>query len=352
MTRLSGWQSFSAPRVLLIAGGGTLGSYTSLQLLKAGADVTVIALEDYIPLNGNLRYIREKVDDDLLCRVLTKTHFDAVVDFLHYSNPDDYKKRLPILAENCDHLLFLSSYRVYADREHPLRENSPQLLDVYGNTGLLAHDGYGISKSFEERIIRESGYKNCTILRPLISFSHFRLDLVTLPTGLIILRAAEGKNLVLPAAARDKTAAVGWAGNAGKLIARLTLNPKTADEDYIIGNDENLTWEQIADIYSDVLGIKFAWIDSEEYLRLCTDGSNAAKIILYYDRLFDREVDNTKVREATGMRREDFTGFRDGLIYEISQLSADPNRVKSMTEKEPTREYSRRLDDWFERNDF
>ena len=46
-------------RVLLIAGGGTLGTYVTQELLSKGAYVDVICLEDKTSDNENLRFFKE-----------------------------------------------------------------------------------------------------------------------------------------------------------------------------------------------------------------------------------------------------------------------------------------------------
>ena len=354
MIRFSLWQNNmeeTQKRILLIAGGGTLGRYACLELLRLGAEVTVIALEETISFNKNLICIRERVSDELLKQLFEEKRYDAIIDFLHYPVMEEYKERFELLASNTDHYVFLSSYRVYADAEHPLREKSPQLLDLYGENGLLQFDDYGIMKSHAERHIRASAYKNWTIVRPLISFSHFRFDLVTLGAHQIFTRALGDKRLLLPAAARDQTAGLGWAGNTGRLIARLALNPETLQEDYIIGNDENLTWEQIAEIYTEVMGLKFFWVETEEYLRVCTPNREQDRIILSYDRLYDRVIDNEKVRRATGMRKEEFVGFRDALIYELAQLETRPDLIDRFTKSEEALRFNDRIDEWLKAHD-
>ena len=47
-------------RVLLIAGGGTLGGYVSEELLRLGHSVDVICLEDNVSDNANLRFFKSR----------------------------------------------------------------------------------------------------------------------------------------------------------------------------------------------------------------------------------------------------------------------------------------------------
>ena len=331
--------------VLLIAGGGTLGSYTTLELLKMGHKVDVIALEELTSYNKNLTYIRRRVDDEFLTELLNEKHYDAIVDFLHYPDMEVFQPRFRLLSDHTDRYVFLSSYRVFANEEIPIRETSPQLLDVYGENELLSLDTYGIRKSYGERYIRASGRKNWTIIRPLISFSKFRFDLVTLG-GLHLFPRTDGRPVILPADAKDKVCGLGWAGNVGKLIAGLIFSPAAVCEDFNVGNDENLTWGQIASIYEEVMGLRFVWVSSEDYLSACTSNRASDRVILYYDRLFDRRIDNTKVLEATGTSREEMIGFREALIRELQQLSDDPNAVKRFTDTEVSKRINKQMDDW------
>ena len=186
-------------RVLLIAGGGTLGTYTSKELLALGHEVDVIALEAPVSDHPHLKYIRQRADDAFLAGFLNENRYDAIVDFIHYPDPSVYRGRSVFLLERTKHLVFLSSYRVYADLEHPVTENSPQLLDACGDDRfLMENDHYGISKSYEERILRELPYRHWTIVRPLISFSHYRFDLITQGANTLLTRPALGKPILLP----------------------------------------------------------------------------------------------------------------------------------------------------------
>ncbi len=98
-------------RVLLIAGGGTLGGYATMELLKRGYAVDVIALNECVSFNRNLTWIQKRVDDDLLAELFKAHRYDAIVDFIHYRDHEAYKPRCEMLLSNTDQLVFLSSYR-------------------------------------------------------------------------------------------------------------------------------------------------------------------------------------------------------------------------------------------------
>ena len=117
-------------RVLLIAGGGTLGTYTAEELLRLGHSVDVICLEDNVSDNANLRFFKSRATLEYLEELFSENRYDGIVNFLHFSNYEDYIPYHALLTANTDHLIFLSSYRVYADLEHPITETAPQLIDV------------------------------------------------------------------------------------------------------------------------------------------------------------------------------------------------------------------------------
>ena len=314
-------------RVLLIAGGGTLGGYTSPELLKRGYAVDVIALNDCTSLNRNLTWIKQSVTDELLNELFKAHHYDAIVDFIHYTTPEAYKPRCNLLLANTDQLVFLSSYRVYADEEHPIKETSPQLLNVIKDPYFLENEKYAVPKSHNENTLRASGKKNWTIIRPLISFSHFRLDLVRAGAPELLFRSKAGKPILLPEAARKLTSGVGWAGNIGKMIAALIGNDKALGEAFTLGTGEQNPWEQVADMYTDRVGASYVWIPTEDYLECAHNNAYSERCALLYDRLFDRKIDTSKLFATTGLSFSDFTKCYDGIVNELAFLSNNPSYV-------------------------
>ena len=71
-------------RVLLIAGGGTLGTYTAKELLRLGHAVDVVCREDKTSDCENLRYFKAEVSLDYLSDLFTKVRYDGIVNFLQY----------------------------------------------------------------------------------------------------------------------------------------------------------------------------------------------------------------------------------------------------------------------------
>ena len=309
-------------RALLIAGGGTLGSYAAWELLRKGWAVDVILLEKRVSLSPSLRYITARVDDGLLRKLFRENRYDTVIDFIHYPDPAAYRQRADLLLANTDQLIFLSSYRVYANEETPVKESSPLLLDVVTDRDFLENETYAVPKTKNERYLRSTGKNNYTIVRPLISFSHYRLDLICTGAPLLLRRQADGKPVLLPAEARYLTAGVGWAGNIGKMFAGLAGNEKALGGTFTLGTDENPTWDEVAGYYREIMGIDTVWVDTDVYRKTLTD-----RFYLTYDRLYDRRIDNSRIREVTGLSREDFTGVREGILREVTYLGEHPEEL-------------------------
>ena len=303
-------------KVLLIAGGGTLGTYTAKELLNKGCAVDVICLEDYTSNNPKLCYHKAKADLNYLTEFLKDKYYDGIVNFIHYYVPEMYKPVHKLLTSKTDQLIFLSSYRVYAESKQPLTEEAPFLADVVEDEEFLKSEDYAVPKAICEKYLREeSDTKNWTVVRPIISFSDKRFDLVTVSGHEIIDAARSGKTVILPEAAKNLTAGLDWAGNSGKLIANLLFKKECLGEAYTVSSGQNLTWGEVADIYTRLTGVNFRWTDTEEYVSTGHGGNG-----LFYDRLYDRAVDNTKILKATGLNKDDFTSIEDGIKIELNNI--------------------------------
>ena len=304
--------------VLLIGGGGTLGTYTAKELLQQGHKVDIICLEDKVSDNKNLNFYKGQASLEFLDSFLKDKMYDGIVNFIHYPEIEEYPPVHKLLMAHTSHLIVLSSYRVYADKQHPVTESAPMLLDVSDDKKFIETEKYAISKAKLEKYLNsECQGENWTIVRPVISFSKLRFDLVTYFGQDLIEMIKNGKTIPLPIEAKNLTAGLDWAGNSGKLIANLLFKKEAIGEAYTISSAQNLTWEDVANLYSKLLGGKFEWVTLEEYLK-ATDNYNYYALL--YDRLFDRLIDNQKVLKATGLTKDDFVSVEEGLKMELSYI--------------------------------
>ena len=86
-----------------------------------------------------------------------------------------------------------------------------------------------------------------------------------------------------------------------------------------------MTWGEVADIYTKLLGVKFEWVSTEEFIK--SGGTPYGEWALYYDRLYDRKIDNSKVLAATGLKSEDFKSIKEGLKIELDKLGVKYNDI-------------------------
>ena len=308
-------------KVLLIAGGGTLGTYTANELLALGNKVDVICREDKVSDNKNLMFYKAEITPEYLGEFLKDKTYDGMVNFLHYYTPQDYADTHKLLIKKTNHLIFLSSYRVYADVQHPITESAPKLLDVSTDEKFLATEKYALSKAkLEKYLYDECAGQNWTIVRPVISSSKYRFDLVTYYGQDLLNKINSGATIPLPIDAKNITAGLDWAGNSGKLIANLLFKNECFGEAYTVSSAQNLTWGEVSEIYTKLLGAKFEWVSVDEYRKATNDFNLYA---LLYDRLFDRNIDNSKILKATGLKSEDFLPIEEGIKLELKLKEAE-----------------------------
>ena len=314
---------YSDKRVLLIAGGGTLGTHVAQELLRLGATVEIICPEEKVSDNERLIFHQSLATEELLKELFAQKHYHGIVNFIHYPEVEAYQKIHPLLIANTDHLIFLSSYRVYADEQHPITETAPRLLDVVDDREFLENEKYAVPKAKCEDYLRsERTGEPWTIVRPVISFSDRRLDLLMYSGNRILQAAAAGKELLLPELTRNYTAGIDWAGNSGKLIANLLFKKEALGDTYTIYSGHGMTWGEVAEVYSKLTGVKIRWCGEEEYLDF--DKEVASKKWNWkYDRRFNRDVDCSKVLKATGLTSADFASIEEGIRHELKKLGYD-----------------------------
>lgn len=317
-------------KILIPGGTGAMGIYLVPELLRMGYAVDVVSLDERHSEHPSLRYFKADFKADGVAAEFLKNDYDAIVDFMVYGTKEIRSKVFPLI-KNCGHYIYLSSYRVYADEEHPIKETSPRLLDVSKDTDYLANDpeflasdDYALYKARGENQLMLSDFSNWTAIRPAITFSSRRYQLVTLEAGSVVQRAREGKTVILPREAMQKQATMTWAGDVAKMIARLLFNKAAYREIYHVCTAEHNTWETIAGYYEKLIGLKYITVSREEFLNIISPNHDMNVVRqLDYDRLFDRVMDNTKILNATGLKQSDLTSVYDGLARELAALPSD-----------------------------
>ncbi len=310
-------------KVLVLGSTGAMGRYLVPELLSLGYSTTGVSLDDAAVFPDEVRQIKGDAFDKELLSELLREGFDGIVNFMNYYGPhfDEYYK---LFLDNTSHYIFLSTGRVYADEEMPVKETSPRLWDVSKDEVLLASNDYCIHKAKAEDLLRASEYTNWSIVRPATTFSTMRLQLVTLEFSSFIPRAMMGKKVILPIEAKDKPATLSWGGDVAKMIAGVLFKEEAMRETYNVCSAEHRTWEEIAGYYHDLIGLNVVWVDKEDYLKIINpDVPNGVRWQLEYARLFHRITDNSKVLSLTGLKQENLISMYDGLKKEIGNIPKD-----------------------------
>ena len=307
-------------KVLVLGSTGAMGRYLVPELVKMGYDVTGVSLDDAPASHANTTHIKADAFDKAFLEKLLQQGFDGIVNFMCYADPH-FSEYYQLFLENTEHYIFLSTCRVYDDKETPVRETSPRLWDTSEDEELKASNDYCIHKAQAEDLLESSAYNNWTIVRPATTFSTMRLQLVTLEFANSGGRALMGKKVVLPIQAKDKPATLSWGGDVAKMIARILFREEAKRETYNVCSAEHRTWEEIAEYYHELAGLEAVWVEKEDYLALLDPAvGKGVRWQLEYARLFHRITDNSKVLQLTGLQQEELTTMRDGLRLEIGNI--------------------------------
>ncbi|MFA6929068.1 MAG: NAD-dependent epimerase/dehydratase family protein [Lentisphaeria bacterium] len=312
-------------KVLVLGATGAMGKYLVPLLAEAGYQIDAISKDDEKSAYPNVRFLKmDAYDRPALYALLKQGKYDGIVDFMIYPT-SQLPYFLPLMLDQTDHYIYLSSYRIYDDKEHPVVETSPRLIDASDDLLLRNSDDYCIYKARGENVLHYLPKKHWTILRPSITYSLMRYQLVTLEAPHTVGRAFNGKTVVLPEQARNVQATMTWGGDSAKLIAKLLFNEKALGETYTVSTAEHHTWGEIADYYKEICGLKAFWVDKEDYIRILNPDpyTPGTRWQLDYDRLFKRVINNAKILSACGMLQSDLKPLYDGLKHEISRCPKD-----------------------------
>lgn len=307
-------------KVLVLGSSGAMGQYLLPRLSELGCQIDAVSLDAADPGLRGVTHIQANAKDRSVYRELLAKNYDGIVDFLTYAT-GELTWYLPQALNHTGHYMFLSSCRVFDDKEHPVRESSPRLIDSSDDVLLRNSDDYCIYKARGENILRASQRRNWTIVRPATTYSFLRYQLVTLEAADNVGRAFAGKRVVVPEQAREKQATLSWGGDVARMLAGLLFLDRALGEDFNVATGEHHSWEEIADYYHDICNLEAVWVDKEDYLRILSpDPYNMGpRWQLEYARLFTRETDNSKILSTLGMNQSELMPLYDGLKLEIGR---------------------------------
>ncbi len=281
-------------RILLLGGTGAMGVHLAILLSKQGNDVFVTTRMDRMN-NAGVIYLKGNAHDLSFIEETLREGWDAVVDFMVY-HTDEFAKRVDLLLRYTNQYLYLSSARVFANEDAYITERSPRLLDVASDTDYLITDEYALSKARQEDILRASGYKNWTIVRPYITFSDIRLQLGVYEKEQWLYRALRGRAIVFSKDIMSHYTTLTYGEDVAQGIAGLIGNEKALGEDFNIVTAKSLTWQEVLDLYvrtiEECTGKRPVVVYTDTCLNLLF---KQTQYQVKYCRLFDRKFDNQKI---------------------------------------------------------
>lgn len=295
-----------------------MGVYVVPELIRKGFQVDITSRKHRPNPGVNVRYITGDAHDDAFLKALLAHEYDVIIDFMVYST-DEFKVRYKKLLQNTKHYIFLSTYRVFADSDKPLTEDSPRLLDVSADQEYLQTDEYALSKARQEDLLTSSTYRNWTIVRPSITYSKGRFQIGVFEAHTAVYRALEGRPIVFPREMLDKQTTMTWAGDVARMISSLCLSENAFSQAYNVVTSETHTWREVISYYQEIINLRVKYISIEAFI-----GIYGNKYQVLYDRMYNRRMDNTKILTATNMLQSDIKRLRDGLHQELTLFIRNP----------------------------
>ena len=281
--------------VLLLGGTGAIGQYLQKILDKNNIKV-MVTTRSKSPCKGNICYVTGNAHNPAFLSQMCEKHWDAIVDFMSYKT-EAFRSRVNMLLDSTDQYIYISSARVYSDVEHPIKESSPRLLDVTTDAEYLKTDEYALTKARQENILKESGRRNYTIIRPYITYGDYRLQLGVLEKEEWLYRALHGRTVLFSKDISERITTLTNGYDVAYSIYMLMGNNAAFGEVFHITSKKQLLWKDVIEIYKvqimrltgKELNVKF--VDMNTFLK-CR--RNDLKYQVIYDRLYNRDFDTTK----------------------------------------------------------
>lgn len=307
-------------RILLLGGTGAIGTYLVPALLHLGHQVDVTTRQKNGESRNGVNYlIGDARECEFLGRICEARRYDAIIDLMVHTT-EAFGPVSRLLTSTTGHYIFVSSYRVFANRGLlPITEYSPRLIEVSTDTEYLSTNDYALEKARQEDILRRSNLKNWTIVRPGITYSKNRFQLGTLEANTLCFRALQGMPVIMAREILDRRTTMTWAGDVARFIGRLALNDRAKGTDFNVVTCENRTWREVLHYYQQAFTLRLIETDVETYIRVV---GNRFQVI--YDRAFDRVMDNRKVLEATAIDQSELVPLQVGLLRELSAFVKSP----------------------------
>lgn len=308
-------------KILILGGTGVMGLHLVKYLSDNGISSFVTTRSDK-KSSDKIKYIKGNAKNIDFLKILLKTRWDVIVDFMVY-NTESFKERILLLLNATEQYIYLSSARVYADSKSLITELSSRLLDVSKDDDFLKTDEYSLAKAREEDILKKTQLGNWTIIRPYITYGKNRLQLGVLEKENWLYRALQGRTIVFSSDIASKITTLTYGCDVAIAIAKLIGNKKSLTETYHVVTNQNFKWEYILSVYMEELEKKLGSVPKV----LILDKSPNLKFPFMqyqvkYDRLFNRRFDNSKIKNDADIV---FSDVEANLRISIREFLKNPD---------------------------
>lgn len=281
--------------VLVLGGTGAIGKFLVNMLNQNNKEVFVTTRRSISNIN-NIKFIQGNAHDLVFLSQICSQKWDTIIDFMSYKT-EEFNKRIALLLKSTKHYIYISSARVYSNKENPIKETTLRLLDVSNDKEYLDTDEYALTKARQEDILKKQSNKNYTIVRPYITYGEKRFQLGVLEKEEWLYRALHGRTIVFPKELIDKKTTMTSGHDVAEFIYKLIDNPHVKGETFHVTNGQSITWKEIINIYIKIIEkeignrIKIQYVSNDMFLK-CRYAN--LKYQLIYDRLYDRVFNTTK----------------------------------------------------------
>ncbi len=303
-------------KVLILGGTGVMGKFLVENLSKAyRVDVTTRGRKNN---TENVTYYQGNAHDkSFIENLLQGRHYKAIVDFMNYGT-QEYVNRYGLLLNHTEQLVYVSSARVYADSKSPITENNSRLLDISEDEKFLKSDDYALAKARQENLLRNSGMKNWTIIRPYMTYSEKKLDLGFYSKELWLYRVLKGKSIIFTEDVAKSFTTLTYGEDVANGISVLVGNDNAKGRTFHITTDETLKWNDIILIYKELLLAKGYKLN----VIMQPKSELSSENIYRYDRCYNRKFDNSNIKEFVDL--SSFVSIKDGIKKSLDSFLENP----------------------------
>jgi len=289
-------------RILVIGGTGTMGRPLVEQLLEdTDNEVWVVGrhlkqrdISNQHLLAGNafnISFLRENV----LCR-----HYDAIVDFLWYDE-DIFSKSIQMLLNATEQYISLSSAAVYVESKDVIDESTLRDYDVASENERRNCRDYNFVKARLENILKDTGRKNWTIIRPHLTFNSNRIPLCSWEINIWLQRAIHYLPIAIPVDLLCYKTTFTHGSYLAHQIINLIGCEKALGETFQLGSETVYSWGEIVNVINEILEelrypLKIFPTEAKIIAEKCPWNANS----LIHNRMRDLCFSTNKYRKATG----------------------------------------------------